>query len=116
MKLAAAIATLILSADWALAQDVPRYDTELYCKTVASTYSDAKTKDFLVKACIELQDKSADQIKRVISHVDGATIKQCDATARNFTGGSYQMFVGCLSLNIAQRVLDGTLEISSPKK
>jgi hypothetical protein len=109
-------AMLILSANWAMAQDVPHYDSQLYCKMLSGGYSDPNAKDFLLKACIETQDKSADQIKRVIAYVDSATIKQCDAMASSVVGGFYQVFVGCLVMNITQRILDGTLEITSPKK
>ena len=94
----------------AVAQSIPAYNSELYCKTLSGQFSDSTTNQFMMKSCLDVQAKSASQAKRVISSFDSATIAQCDAVAK-VTGGSYQIFVGCLAMDVAGRFLDGKVDL-----
>jgi hypothetical protein len=38
-------------------------------------------------------------------------IQRCDALARMSTGGSYQMFAGCVAMDIADQFLEGKIDI-----
>ena len=40
----------------------------------------------------------------------------CDGLARASAGGSYQMFAGCLVLDIADRFLNGKIDIVATPK
>lgn len=107
---AATLASGLLIGNPALAFDAPRFDSASFCKTTSALVGGS---DLIMSGCMKGEQDSQVQIRRVLSFgvLDDAALRQCDAMSRMSAGGSYQGFVGCLVLNIAQQILDGKLAV-----
>ena len=99
----------LLPVSVACSAELPRYDIDLHCKT--STAMFGSNQDFLVKSCAELEDKTRNQISSKLDRFSSDTLTRCDSMARAMAGGSYQAFAGCLAMDIADRFLNGKIDI-----
>lgn len=75
--------------------EMPRYDVETHCRTVASfggSYSAA-----LDKACMEMEQKAYDALKPVWPQA-GAAGAHCDEVARFGGTGSYSLLETCIDM------------------
>jgi hypothetical protein len=97
------------------AQQPPQYDPGTYCKAIAGVTSSGSTRDLIIKQCLMQEERRANQIRRSLASFSHETIDRCDALARASTGGSYQMFAGCLAMDIADRFLEGKIDIVERK-
>jgi hypothetical protein len=61
------------------------------------------------------EERWANQIRRSLASFSHETIDRCDALARGAIGGSYQMFAGCLVMDIADRFFEGKIDIIERK-
>jgi len=94
--------------------ELPKYDVQLHCKTTMAIFT--SNQEFMTKACIETELKSQSQIASRLDRFSAETLKNCDTLAATTAGGSYQSFAGCLALDIANRFLNGEIDIVSVKK
>ena len=84
----------LLLAGGAQAMDLPRYDPEKHCKTVAEfggTYS-ADMYNF----CIDEEQAAYNGLKARWAEVDGRVQAHCDGVARFGGGGAYEMLRFCV--------------------
>lgn len=103
-------ATLLLfSTSLARGAELPRYDIDLHCKAATALFG--SNQDFFVKSCVELEEKTRNQISSKLDRFSSETLTRCDALARATAGGSYQAFAGCLALDLADRFLNGKIDI-----
>jgi hypothetical protein len=100
---------LLISFAIARGAELPKYDSNLYCKT--STAMFGSNQDIFVKSCLELEEKRRHQISSKLDRFSSDTFATCDSTARMMAGGSYQVFAGCLAMDVADRFLNGKLDI-----
>jgi hypothetical protein len=106
----ALLATLIVGPAFA-ADAIPVYNTAQYCNAITAAVADNSTKSFMMEGCIAEEGRRQVQLKRLMSYLGHDTIQRCDALARASAGGSYQMFAGCLVMQISDDVLEGRAEI-----
>ena len=95
--------------------ELPKYDIDLHCKATTALFA-SSGQDFMKKACIESEQKSRSQLGSRLDFSSAETLMPCDALATSSAGGSYQSFAGCLILNIADRFLNGEIDIVPVKK
>ncbi len=108
-------ASLVIACTAVQAQEPPQYDPGTYCKAIAGATASGSTKDVIIKGCLMQEERRANQIRRSLASFSHETIERCDALARASTGGSYQMFAGCLAMDIADRFLEGKIDIVERK-
>jgi hypothetical protein len=108
-------ASLVIACTAVQAQQPPQYDTDTYCKAMAGVTASGSTRDFMLKACLMQEESWANKIRRSLASFSHETIDRCDALARGATGGSYQMFAGCLAMDIADRFFEGKIDIIERK-
>jgi hypothetical protein len=104
-------ASLVIACTAVQAQQPPQYDPGTYCKAIAGVTASGSTRDLIIKGCLI----RANQIRRSLASFSHETIDRCDALARASAGGSYQMFAGCLAMDIADRFLEGKIDIVERK-
>jgi len=105
---------LLFSFSIAQGAELPKYDSNLYCKT--STAMFGSNQDLFVKSCLELEEKLRNQISPKLDRFSSDTLARCDSTARMMAGGSYQAFAGCLAMDVADRFLNGKINIVPASK
>jgi hypothetical protein len=108
------VGSYLFAASSAGAAELPKYDIDLHCKATTAIF--ASSQDFMMKACRESEEKSAKQIGSRLDRFSPETLARCDALAQTATGGSYQSFAGCLVLDIADRFLNGKIDIVTTPK
>jgi hypothetical protein len=108
-------ASLLIACTAVQAQQLPQYDTDTYCKAMAGVTASGSTRDFMLKACLMQEERLANQIRGRLASFSHETIDRCDALARGASGGSYQMFAGCLVMDIANRFLEGKIDMIERK-
>lgn len=80
----------------ALAQDMPRYDPEGYCKRVAQAAGGES--EWLKKACFDQEQMAYDKLKPEWTKVPAKTQRWCDQVAKAGGRGSYVMLEQCLDM------------------
>ncbi|MFO7596648.1 MAG: hypothetical protein R6W92_09930 [Desulfocurvibacter africanus] len=85
-------ATLLISATTASAGDIPKYDVDAYCRSVAQAGDNSNT---LYNSCIDMEQMAYDGLKASKDQVPDKTASQCDSVARSI-GGSYMILMGCI--------------------
>lgn len=85
---------LILSGTCALAQEVPRYDPEGWCKRVADIGSGSS--EWLKSACLEQEQAAYDKLKPAWQEVPKKTRNWCDQVAKSGGRGSYVLLEQCV--------------------
>jgi hypothetical protein len=78
----------------AMAQAMPRYDVEAYCRTVADVSGGS---EMIFGGCMEIEQDAYDARKAGWSSLPGKSRDYCDEVAR-VSGGSYAILDGCLEL------------------
>jgi hypothetical protein len=93
------------------ADTIPVYNTAQYCNAITAAVADNATKGFMMQGCVGEERRRQGQLTRLMNYISQDTIKRCDALARASAGGSYQIFAGCLVMQISDDVLEGRIEI-----
>ena len=102
----------LVSIGAAHAFDLPKYDSEAFCKTTSSIIVVSESfKQEMMDNCMKKEREAPAQIMRIIPYVDQAAVKSCETMTPAYAGGSYQGFAGCLVLCVIQPLLDGKLEL-----
>jgi hypothetical protein len=109
-----ALAILLACAAPCLGKDLPSYDIALHCKASTAMFGDSQK--LIMDSCIELEQKTKKQISSRLDVFDDQTLRRCDALAAMGAGGSYQVFSGCLSLDVANRFLEGQIDVVPARK
>jgi hypothetical protein len=112
-RILSAAIILLLSVSRAIATDLPSFDTEAYCRSLTAVLNTGA--DFIRNSCLDQEKQRRGQVALLIKYFDSDEIKQCEALARASTGGSYQVFAGCLIMNLAQKILEGKLAVVPAK-
>ena len=79
-----------------LAQTIPHYEVEKYCREVA-TYSGGSSMIF--NGCMDMEQNAYDTLKPVWNHVPASSRNYCDEVARA-SGGSYGILKGCVDMEV----------------
>ena len=102
---------LALCAEQALSHEVPVYDTMKYCSSLVASAASPEVRNLMEKGCLEQEQRRQKQLGALTHYLSAEVIQRCDSLARLSTGGSYQMFAGCLAMDIADQFLEGKIEI-----
>jgi len=84
----------ILVSPIAIAQSIPRYNPEAYCKQVADISGGSA---MIFNGCMEMEQDAYDKRKAGWSSISGQAASYCDEVAR-VSGGSYMILDGCLDM------------------
>lgn len=76
------------------ASEVPRYNPEAYCRQVAS-FSGGSS--MIYNGCIEMEQKSYNNLKRIWPSVPSNTRNHCNEVA-SISGGTYAILEGCIDM------------------
>ena len=107
------MAALLIASPCA-ANDLPEYDIQLHCKATTALFGDNQR--LLLDSCAEAERKSKKQVGARLNEFDDKTFKHCDAMSATTAGGSYQVFAGCLAMDVANRFLEGKIDIIPAKQ
>jgi hypothetical protein len=80
----------------AVAQELPRFDVDRHCRTVAAfggTYSES-----LFGGCMDMEQTAYDELKGRWSQLPSTTRQHCIQVARFADPGSYSLLQGCLQM------------------
>ncbi|MFG1418918.1 hypothetical protein V5F38_12200 [Xanthobacter sp. V0B-10] len=87
---------LILTATPAIAQEMPRYDPEGWCKRVSEVGGGSS--EWIQGACLEQEQIAYDKLKPVWKEVPKKTRNWCDQVAKSGGRGSYAMLEQCVDM------------------
>ncbi len=93
---AVAGALLCLSGGSALAQEIPRYDPDGWCKRVAEMGGGSS--EWMKQACLEQEQAAYDKLKPQWKDVPKKTRNWCDQVAKSDGRGSYAMLEQCVDM------------------
>ena len=75
---------------------IPRYDVESYCKSVADMSGGSS---MIFNGCIEMEQEAYDDIKQIWLNLSQKQKKYCDEVGQ-VSGGSYSILKGCLDMEM----------------
>lgn len=90
--LAAALLPVVVGSSAALAADLPRYDPEGHCRTVAATIGDSEV---IRVTCLDQEQEAYNGLKARWAEVPASRVRHCDEVARAI-GGSYVILAECI--------------------
>lgn len=75
---------------------IPRYDVESYCKSVADMSGGSS---MIFNGCIEMEQEAYDDLKQIWLNLSQKQKKYCDEVGQ-VSGGSYSILKGCLDMEL----------------
>jgi hypothetical protein len=85
---------VLMTSSTAIADSIPRYDPEAYCKQVSDISGGSA---MIFNGCMDMEQEAYDKRKDEWASIAPKTASYCDDVAR-VSGGSYMMLDGCLDM------------------
>ena len=100
--LAFALLAIALGASTAGAQEMPKYDVDAYCASLAKFGGGHS--EMMKDGCFQLEQSSYDNLKETWPSLAPAMKRECMKIASFGSPGSYMMLQGCVEMEQASKV------------